>query len=205
MTSTKDKIFDAAELLFAECGIDGASLRAITNKAGVNLGSIHYYFGSKTNLLKELIKAKVGEFSEEKINELNEFIKSGERNFKKLWLIHARGSLKMGAEKPNMLRIAGHLVWSPKNEYREFLSTMASEFEEAFVREVLSYLPKDCIREAERRCRIMMSMIFMTSIDAYRFHLTMHRLRLKIKPDELANEMAEIASSAMQKFMPGNA
>ena len=44
---TKDLILDAAELLFSENGVEGVSLRALTSKAGVNLASVHYHFGSK--------------------------------------------------------------------------------------------------------------------------------------------------------------
>ena len=51
--STKLKILDAAEVLFAESGFADTSLRQITAKAEVNLASVNYHFGSK----KELIQA----------------------------------------------------------------------------------------------------------------------------------------------------
>lgn len=37
-SSTKEKILDVAEGLFAEYGFNDTSLRTITSKAGVNLG-----------------------------------------------------------------------------------------------------------------------------------------------------------------------
>lgn len=54
----KDKrvhILDSAELLFAEKGFDGTSVRDIAGHAGVNLAMISYYFGSKEKLLVALI------------------------------------------------------------------------------------------------------------------------------------------------------
>ncbi|GAA0816135.1 TetR/AcrR family transcriptional regulator [Colwellia asteriadis] len=59
--STKNKILDAAELLFADKGFNGTSLREITSSAGVNLAAVNYHFGSK----KELIKAVMSRYMNE--------------------------------------------------------------------------------------------------------------------------------------------
>ncbi len=48
--STRDTILDEARRLFASRGFGGASVRAITGAAGVNLGAIGYHFGSKEAL-----------------------------------------------------------------------------------------------------------------------------------------------------------
>ena len=45
--STKNKILDAAEVLFADKGFNGTSLREITSYAEVNLAAVNYHFGSK--------------------------------------------------------------------------------------------------------------------------------------------------------------
>lgn len=55
-TDKREHILLVAEELFAEKGYDGTSVRDIANQAGVNLAMISYYFGSKENLLKELIE-----------------------------------------------------------------------------------------------------------------------------------------------------
>lgn len=47
------RIQDAATRLFAEKGFDGASVRDIAQRAGVTVGSINYYFGSKEALYRE--------------------------------------------------------------------------------------------------------------------------------------------------------
>jgi AcrR family transcriptional regulator len=60
VTDTKDdsreKILRAAEQIFAEKGLAGASVRAITNVAGVNHALIGYYFGSKVALYEEVLE-----------------------------------------------------------------------------------------------------------------------------------------------------
>jgi len=47
------RIQDAATRLFAEHGFDGVSVRDIAQSAGVTVGSINYYFGSKDSLYEE--------------------------------------------------------------------------------------------------------------------------------------------------------
>ena len=50
---TRDKILRAASRLFADHGYDGCSLREIADHAKVNVGMIHYFFGTKQQLLRE--------------------------------------------------------------------------------------------------------------------------------------------------------
>lgn len=48
--STKEKIVDQAQKLFASKGYNGVSVREIAMVAGVNVSSISYHFGGKRNL-----------------------------------------------------------------------------------------------------------------------------------------------------------
>ena len=49
-SSTKERILQAAEEVFATKGFDGASTRDIASKAGVNISSLHYHWESKETL-----------------------------------------------------------------------------------------------------------------------------------------------------------
>ena len=60
MIDTKHKILDTAERLIADQGYAATSLRNIISEAGVNLAAVHYHFGSKEDLLDELILRKAG-------------------------------------------------------------------------------------------------------------------------------------------------
>jgi AcrR family transcriptional regulator len=71
MSDTKQKILDAAERLIAEQGYAATSLRHIIAQAGVNLASIHYHFGSKEELLDELIAGKVAPINRERLERLD--------------------------------------------------------------------------------------------------------------------------------------
>lgn len=57
--STKERILGAAEILFAQRGFDGASLRQLTAAAGVNLAAVNYHFGSKDKLVEEVFRRRL--------------------------------------------------------------------------------------------------------------------------------------------------
>jgi AcrR family transcriptional regulator len=61
--STKSKILDAAEHLFADKGFNGTSLREITSLAEVNLAAVNYHFGSKKELIKAVMSRYMNELS----------------------------------------------------------------------------------------------------------------------------------------------
>jgi AcrR family transcriptional regulator len=58
--TTKELILDTAERLFAERGLDAASVRDITGAAGVNLGAITYHFGTKQRLIAAMFNRHFG-------------------------------------------------------------------------------------------------------------------------------------------------
>lgn len=57
---TADQLVAAAVDLFARHGYHGASVRAITRAAGVNLGAVTYHFGSKGALYEAAIGSVLG-------------------------------------------------------------------------------------------------------------------------------------------------
>ena len=71
INSKQQNILDAASELFAEHGFDGASVRAIANKAGVNVSMISYYFGSKEKMLEALINNGISDSREMMYQVLN--------------------------------------------------------------------------------------------------------------------------------------
>lgn len=58
--ATRDALTSAARALFAQKGFDGTSVRAITDRAGANLGSITYHFGSKKALYAAVLDEGLG-------------------------------------------------------------------------------------------------------------------------------------------------
>jgi AcrR family transcriptional regulator len=69
---SRSRIMGAARRVFAERGFDGATVREITDAAGVNTAAVNYYFRSKEELirsvfeegLKPIIAARLGALEE---------------------------------------------------------------------------------------------------------------------------------------------
>ena len=70
--STREKLLDSAELLFAEKGIDATSLREITTHADVNLASVNYHFRSKDELIWSVYERRFKAISDRRVDLLNQ-------------------------------------------------------------------------------------------------------------------------------------
>src|SRR6201995_3946447 len=53
--NTRDKILSAAGEVFAEQGFEGATVRAITERAGVNVAAVNYHFRDKAELYTRVV------------------------------------------------------------------------------------------------------------------------------------------------------
>ena len=54
----KDRILNEAEILFAEKGFHGVTVREITRSAKCNLAAVNYHFGNKENLYLEVFRER---------------------------------------------------------------------------------------------------------------------------------------------------
>lgn len=68
---TKITILDTAEELFAKKGIAATSLRNIIAKAQVNIAAIHYHFGGKKELIKEVFVRRIGPINNKRLEMLD--------------------------------------------------------------------------------------------------------------------------------------
>lgn len=65
--TTKIRILDTAEKLFAHNGIESTSLRTITAKAGVNLAAVNYHFHSKEALIHAVIARRMDPINQRRL------------------------------------------------------------------------------------------------------------------------------------------
>ena len=56
---TRQAVLDAARATFAESGFDGASIRRIAGRAGVDPALVHHYFGTKDDLFMATVELPV--------------------------------------------------------------------------------------------------------------------------------------------------
>ena len=55
---TRELLMDAAEELFAQFGVDAVSIRSINSAAGLAPAAVHYHFGTKDRLLREIVRRR---------------------------------------------------------------------------------------------------------------------------------------------------
>ncbi|MFM1886824.1 MAG: hypothetical protein RL026_1981 [Pseudomonadota bacterium] len=60
MTDTRTRYLDAAEAAFIRDGYEGATIRAISARAKVPLGTLHHYWGTKERLFTEVCQRRFG-------------------------------------------------------------------------------------------------------------------------------------------------
>ena len=76
--STRDLLKLAARRLFAHRGLDGVSVRDIVLAAGQrNSGSLHYYFGTKENLTRELVSDGAKLIDQRRNSQLDDIERAG--------------------------------------------------------------------------------------------------------------------------------
>jgi AcrR family transcriptional regulator len=69
--STRERILDAAEHLFAQRGFHGVSIRDITGRADVDVALANYHFGSKRGLLEAVLLRRADELNSDRIARLD--------------------------------------------------------------------------------------------------------------------------------------
>lgn len=70
---TRDRLLNTAQRLFAEQGFTATSLRQITQEAEANVASVNYHFGSKEEMLSELIRRRVEPINERRFALLEKY------------------------------------------------------------------------------------------------------------------------------------
>ena len=68
---TRRRILEAAEELFMQHGFEGASMRLLTAKAGVNLAAVNYHFGSKDALIEAVFQRRLDPMNAARLCELD--------------------------------------------------------------------------------------------------------------------------------------
>jgi AcrR family transcriptional regulator len=56
---TPDRLLDAAEVVFGEQGYAGMSIRAVAQLSECNVAAVNYHFGSKQNLVTEMLRRRI--------------------------------------------------------------------------------------------------------------------------------------------------
>ena len=75
---TKQRLLDAAELLFASHGFEGTSMRAITQAADTSLSAANYHFGPKQALLEAALIRRIEPLNSRRLEAIDSLEKSSD-------------------------------------------------------------------------------------------------------------------------------
>lgn len=119
--SSRERLLDAAEGLFAEVGYSGVPVREIAARAKVNLGSIPYYFGTKEKLLKEVLLRRVLPIKAERERLLNMVLDNPKPTLESILYAVLAPAFRSSREQSVYRRLAGRLATDPTPEVRKVM------------------------------------------------------------------------------------
>jgi AcrR family transcriptional regulator len=149
---TQTRILDAAEEMFMQHGFEGASMRMLTARAGVNLAAVNYHFGSKNALIEAVFRRRLDPKNHERIAALDRLEEAaGGEPLAPGAIIRAfvGTSLRMIQDEKggrNFIRLLGRSYTDPSKHIRALIGQLyapaMARFKEAFAR-ALPELPRD--------------------------------------------------------------
>ncbi|MCC7346025.1 MAG: TetR family transcriptional regulator [Variibacter sp.] len=123
--SSRERLLDAAERLFADHGYDGVALRAIAEAARVNLGSIPYFFGTKENLFKAVLTRRVEPIQQERRDRLRALMQQPEEmSLESVLMAFLEPVFRESSEHEIFRRLAGRCATDPAPEVRRIMNSL---------------------------------------------------------------------------------
>jgi AcrR family transcriptional regulator len=160
---TRERLLNAAEQLFAEHGISGTTLRALTKAAKVNLAAVHYHFGSKEGLLDAVVERRATTMNQERLRELDELERSAkegapqvEELLRAFFLPGLRTFAREGPETINLLtRLSARITCEPPETIEALVRKHFGVVMRRFVEALQRALPELRKEMAEDRFRFV--------------------------------------------------
>jgi AcrR family transcriptional regulator len=132
-SKTETAFLDAAERLFAEHGFEGTRVRAIADESHANLGTLHYYWGSKEALFGAVWKRRMLPLVEKRRSYLQQALAKPEQDpvdLEELIRVWVEAALGVGAGdelNESFQRLYGRALTDPSPAVREVVGEYMDE------------------------------------------------------------------------------
>jgi AcrR family transcriptional regulator len=171
--SVRERILEVAERLFAEHGMSGVGLRAITTEAGVNLASIAYHFGSKDGLLEALFAQRAAPIAQERLRLLARCYENTQTpTLEDILDAFLRPALVLGMQPkfggPAFVKLRARLATEPETLSRKILSKAFDFSSKKFIDAIAAALTDQPRAEVEWRFHFMLGAMFYTMANSGR-------------------------------------
>jgi AcrR family transcriptional regulator len=197
LESTRDRILDLAEDLFAEAGIDRVTIRAVTAAANVNVAAIHYYFGSKDELLRAIFIRRLSGALAEQTARLSNFTPSGDS------AADVRDLIRFYVEPPTAIdsaannyrfgRLLSELTVHDESVPSDLFHYTQKEVIDAYQAILAKVLPELSQSDIAWRLEFVNGIIGHASRARARLELDRPRKPAKAKPDDFVEQLVNAA------------
>jgi AcrR family transcriptional regulator len=143
--STKERLLDTAERLFAESGIQATSLREITEKAEANLAAVNYHFHSKEALVEAVFARRLIPLNAERIRLLDEAEAEARGRPLPIEVVLRAffvAEFHLWEEDPLFIRLANRIEYEPDKKLHDFFMSHFQEVIRRFDAAVTRALPE---------------------------------------------------------------
>lgn len=143
--STRRRILDTAEALFAEQGFAGTSLRQVTGNAEVNLAAVNYHFGSKDNLVAEVFRRRMDAMSQRRLEQLQQARESAPGELEPVLRAFVEPALALSMDRDGggaFVRVMARAYAERNERLRRFLSENYGHVLREFSRALAECLPQ---------------------------------------------------------------
>lgn len=142
--STKERILDAAETLFAQYGFGGTSLRQVTSQADVNIAAVNYHFGSKENLVNEVFRRRMDEMSARRLARLQAAVNADATDLEGILAAFVEPPLAMAQDRHGggaFIRVIARAYAEKNDGLRRFLSEQYGHVLREFGKAISACMP----------------------------------------------------------------
>jgi len=158
---TKERILDAAELLFEQNGFDSTSTRQIADKASANSAAPNFHFGTKDNLIREVFQRRMKPLVEQRLKLLQQTLEvSDVPDIGAIYDSFVDPLIKLrrspDKNKQAFLQLLARNTLAPHKEFTTLLETDLADYISAYAAALNKALPK--LRSKEIRVRFDLAM-----------------------------------------------
>lgn len=155
--TTRDRLLDTAERLFAEHGYQGTTMRVVTTEAAANIAAVNYHFGSKQALLEEVVHRALGPVVEERRRRLDGL--GPEPSVDEIVDAIIGPLIERMPEASRVIRLIGRLLVDPDPEMRALVKAEVADAEQHQLGMLERALPDVPREELWMRMRSMFAVV----------------------------------------------
>jgi len=140
---TRERVFDAAETIFATRGFDGATIRDIAAAAGEPVGTIHHHGGGKEALFNTVVARRAETLSQARLEALEATWASKPMDLRSVLSAFIRPLFDLAEEDPRWQNYAKLVAFvSVDDRWTEIAAQHFDPTAHKFMEELQSHLPK---------------------------------------------------------------